>query len=37
MSFEEIEQEMNESPDKFCQGFINDFNQVKAKLKEKRY
>jgi isopentenyl-diphosphate delta-isomerase len=33
MSFEEIEKEMKEDPDKFCQGFRNDFNQVKEKLK----
>lgn len=32
MSLEEIEKEMRESPEKFCQGFINDFNRVKAKL-----
>ncbi len=32
MSFEEIEKEMKENPDKFCQGFVNDFNQVKNKL-----
>ncbi len=32
MTIEDIEREMEESPDKFCQGFINDFNQVKDKL-----
>jgi len=32
MTIEEIEKEIKESPDKFCQGFINDFNQVKDKL-----
>jgi isopentenyldiphosphate isomerase len=33
MTFEEIEKEMKETPDNFCQGFMNDFNQVKQKLK----
>jgi len=33
MSFEEIEQEMAADPEKFCQGFRNDFNQVKHKIK----
>jgi len=32
VSIEEIEKEMKENPDKFCQGFIKDFNQVKDKL-----
>jgi len=34
MSLEEIEKEMERNPNKFCQGFINDFSQVKNKLKE---
>ncbi|NQU78145.1 NUDIX domain-containing protein [Candidatus Woesearchaeota archaeon] len=33
MSFEELEQEMENNPDKFCPGFINDFDQVRTKLK----
>lgn len=33
MTIDEIEGEMNETPDNFCQGFRNDFNQVKDKLK----
>ena len=33
MSFEEIEREIVESPENFCPGFVNDFNQVKDKLK----
>jgi len=33
MTVEEIEKEMNEAPNNFCQGFRNDFNQVKDKLK----
>lgn len=33
MSIEELEREMKETPEKFCQGFIKDFNQVKDKLK----
>lgn len=32
MSVSEIEKEMAENPDSFCQGFRNDFNQVKNKL-----
>lgn len=34
MSFEEIENELNNSPDKFCPGFINDFNWVRTKLEK---
>lgn len=30
---DEIEKEMAETPDNFCQGFRNDFNQVKEKLR----
>ena len=33
MTFQEIKKEIEETPDKFCQGFRNDFNQVKEKLK----
>jgi len=33
MSVEEIEKEMKETPENFCQGFLRDFNQVKQKLK----
>jgi len=33
MSVGEIETEMQETPEIFCQGFIKDFNQVKEKLK----
>lgn len=33
MSLSEIEKEMNENPHDFCEGFRNDFNQVKDKLK----
>ena len=29
---EEIEKEIVETPEKFCQGFINDFNKIKDKL-----
>ncbi len=32
MTVREIEKEMNENPDDFCQGFRNDFNRVKDKL-----
>jgi len=32
MSVQEIEKEMQETPEKFCQGFIKDFNRVKNKL-----
>ncbi|MFH1505829.1 MAG: NUDIX hydrolase [archaeon] len=32
MAFEEIEKEMEETPDNFCPGFVNDFNYVKDKL-----
>lgn len=34
LTLEEIEQRMQTSPNEFCPGFINDFNQVKDKLKE---
>ena len=33
MSIEEIEKEMKENPNNFCQGFRNDFRQVKERLK----
>jgi len=33
MTVGEIEEEMQETPENFCQGFIRDFNQVKQKLK----
>jgi ADP-ribose pyrophosphatase YjhB (NUDIX family) len=32
MTIGEMEEEMKEDPDKFCQGFRNDFNRVKNKL-----
>jgi isopentenyl-diphosphate delta-isomerase len=32
MSLNEIKQEMQENPDKFCQGFRNDFNRVEKYL-----
>ena len=32
MTVAEIEKEMAENPDSFCQGFRNDFNKVKNKL-----
>jgi len=32
ISIEEIEKEIQENPDDYCQGFIRDFNQVKDKL-----
>jgi isopentenyldiphosphate isomerase len=32
MSLEEIKKDVEENPDKFCQGFKNDFNQVKHLL-----
>jgi ADP-ribose pyrophosphatase YjhB (NUDIX family) len=32
MTIEEIEKEMREKPNDFCQGFRNDFNKVKDKL-----
>lgn len=32
MTIEEIEKEMNKTPNNFCQGFRNDFNRVKNKL-----
>lgn len=35
MSIEELEKEMKETPEVFCQGFIKDFNRVKNKLKQK--
>ena len=34
MSFYEIEEELQARPENFCSGFVNDFNQVKPKLKE---
>jgi isopentenyldiphosphate isomerase len=34
MTLEEIEHEMANEPDKFCQGFRNDYELVKHKLKE---
>jgi len=33
MSVDELEKEMQETPEKFCQGFIKDFSHVKGKLK----
>ena len=33
MTLKEIEKEMDKNPINFCQGFRNDFNQVKDKLK----
>lgn len=33
MTFDEIEKNIQENPDKFCQGFRNDFNRVKKLLK----
>jgi len=35
MTFEEVEEELKNNPQNFCQGFINDFNQVKNILKFK--
>jgi len=35
MSFEELEADIKKNPGKFCQGFINDFNQIKEKLRFK--
>lgn len=32
LTVQEIEKEMAKNPEKFCQGFMNDFNQVKNKL-----
>jgi 8-oxo-dGTP pyrophosphatase MutT (NUDIX family) len=32
MSVTELEKEMEETPEIFCQGFIKDFNRVKSKL-----
>lgn len=33
MTISELESEMAETPEKFCQGFIKDFNRVKDKLR----
>jgi isopentenyl-diphosphate delta-isomerase len=33
MTFGEIDKEMQQSPERFCPGFINDFNKVKSKLR----
>ncbi|MDD5178202.1 MAG: NUDIX hydrolase [Candidatus Nanoarchaeia archaeon] len=35
MTFKEIETEMKSNPERFCPGFVNDFNQVKEKLRIK--
>jgi len=35
IAIEDIEKEMNDNPNTFCQGFRNDFNRVKDKLKYK--